>query len=267
MIVNYYEKGRKGNPVVIFIHGSASDATVWLNELNLTAAKGFHCIALDMRGHGETRLMDQPKAQVKIDIDTHINDLIETLEYLEIFPQHKISIVTHSFGGIVAINFAEQYPQLVDKLILICLPPKLISPVKEFLAVLIGSPLKIIQANLDLFHKTPLRARYKSSIMTNADVLREIYKHVKNWNGLRKIPKLNAEIFLAAARFDFVAPAHLIYRVHELTPNSEFKLFKWSGHALMEDQPEEFREWLLHCISDNSNNAANDSHDQKQNHG
>jgi pimeloyl-ACP methyl ester carboxylesterase len=249
MIVNYYEKGLKGNPVVVFIHGSASDATVWLNELNLLAAKGYHCIALDLRGHGETRLMPQPKAQVKIDIDTHINDLIETLEHLGIFPKEKITIVTHSFGGIVAINFAEQYPDLVAKLILICLPPKLISPVKDFLRILLGSPLKIIQANLNLFQKTPLRARYKSSIMTNADVLREIYQHVKNWNGLRKIPKLQAKIFLAAARFDFVAPAYLIYKVHELTSGSEFQLFKWSGHALMEDQPEEFRHWLLDCVA------------------
>ena len=31
--------------------------------------------------------------------------------------------------------------------------------------------------------------------------------------------------------------------------NAEFELFKWSGHALMEDEPEKFILWLIKCIS------------------
>ncbi|MDD9898303.1 MAG: alpha/beta hydrolase [Candidatus Melainabacteria bacterium] len=250
MILNYYERGNKNDPLVLFIHGSASDATVWLNEVNILAAKGYYCIAFDLRGHGDTRLMIQPKAHVKIDIDSHIQDVKETLKELGIAHDRKITFVTHSFGGLVAVNFAERYPARVDRLVLVCLPPKLIFPISTFLKVLLGKPLEFIQANLDFFQQTRLRSRYKSSILTNAHVLQEIYKHVKTWNSYKKVPRLVNKIYFAAGRFDLVAPAPLVYRLHQMTIGSDFEHFKWSGHALMEDEPEKFQAWLLKCVSE-----------------
>lgn len=282
MILHYYEKGDPKDKLVLFIHGSASDASVWLNELNIVAANGYHCVALDLRGHGETRYKAQPLEHVKLDIDTHIHDVTETLEHLGIIRTKKkssstpdgeeeweildkkhqtISIVTHSFGGIVAINIAEQYPKLVDRLCLVCLPPKLIFPMKQFLHVLLGKPLEFIQAHLDIFQATPLRSRYKSSITTDAHVLKEIYKHVKHWNSFRKLRRVHCPIHFAAARFDFVAAPWLIYKLHLSTANSSYELFKWSSHALMEDEPEKFRHWLLTCLSEMQNKTKEFDYD------
>lgn len=275
MILHYYEKGKRGDRVVLFIHGSASDASVWLNEINIIAARGYHCLAFDLRGHGETKEKIQPLEHVKLDIDTHIHDVKETLEYIGVLKlekadknaaddedklimiDDKITIVTHSFGGIVAINIAEQYPELVEKLVLVALPPKLISPVKYFLKNLLGKPLEFIQANLDLFQKSGLRPRYKSSITTNAHVLKEIFKHVKNWNSFKKVPKLKCRIHFAVGRFDLVATASSVYKLHKMTRSSTYELFKWSSHALMEDEPEKFQGWLIEKITEPKNISAN----------
>jgi len=266
VILHYYEKGQRGNPVALFIHGSASDATVWLNELNIVAARGFHCIAVDLRGHGETRSLMQPLEHVKLDIDTHLHDMQETLEHLDIIRtrfdkdedketwlatgKHKrIIIVTHSFGGIGVLSIAARFPNLVEKLCLVCMSPKLKFPLKELLHFVVGKPLEFVQKNLDMFQLSPLRSRYKSSVTTNAHVLKEIYKHVSNWNSFRKMARTSCQVHYAAGRFDMVAPAWLIYRMHLRTPGSTFELFKWSSHALMEDEPEKFRTWLLTCLS------------------
>lgn len=251
MILNYYSKGNPQDPVVVFLHGSASDATVWLNELNIVASRGYYCIAIDLRGHGQTRLMQQPKEQVKIDIDSHVHDVIETLTSMNILPKRKISIVTHSFGGIVAVNLGDKFPDLVERQVLVCLPPKLVSPTKDFLKILLGKPIDIIQQNLDFVRKVILRPRYMSSIMTNAQVLREIYKHVRAWSAFRRMSKskYKGPIYLAAGRFDLVAPAPLVYRLSLALKNASFELFKWSGHALMEDEPEKFISWLINAIS------------------
>ena len=262
MLLNYYEKGKLGDPIVIFIHGSASDATVWLKELNLIAAHGYHCFAFDLRGHGETKEKMHPLQHMKLDIDTHIYDVRRTLDTLGIFPlkdppkeippEKQITIVTHSFGGIVAINIAKMFPQLVKKLVLVSLPPKLVLPMKLFLEVLLGKPIGFIQKNLDWFQKTPIKSRYKSSITTNAHVLQEIFKHVKDWNSFEIVPKLKCPIDFAAGRFDLVATAGDIYKLHRRIPNSTYHLFKWASHALMEDQPEEFERWLLECLKEPS---------------
>lgn len=263
MILHYYEKGKKGDEVILFIHGSASDATIWLKELSIVAAHGYHCIALDLRGHGETKDMAQPLEHVRLDIETHLHDITETLEYLgllksikedELFLEkgatgnHEMTIVSHSFGGVVAIDLAERYPNLIEKLILVALPPKLMLPVKYFLEFMLGKPLEIIQRNLDFIAKLPMRSRYKSSITTNAHVLKEIFNHVKNWSGFKKLPKLKSEVFFAAGRFDYIATAMSIYRLYQRVPGSKFKLFKWSSHAIMEDEPLKFQHWLMDCI-------------------
>lgn len=270
MLLHYYEKGEKANKVIVFIHGSASDASVWLNQLNLVASKGYHGIALDLRGHGGSEAKKTSLSQVKLDFDTHVHDVTETLEKLEILKIHhkenksedlieldekgsslkKITLVTHSFGGIIAVELAERYPQLIDKLILASLPPKLTYPMDKFLQALLGKPLSFIQANLDFFKEIPLRSRYRSGIVTDAQVLREIYKHVKNWDSFKKLPRLKPKIYFSVGRFDTVAYPPLVLKLHELSKNSEFKLFKWSSHAVMEDEPEEFQDWLLDCISD-----------------
>ena len=251
MILNYYSKGDPKDPVVVFIHGSASDASVWLNELNIIASRGYYCLAFDLRGHGQTRLMIQPKANVKIDIDSHVHDVVETLTSMQILPKRKIIVVTHSFGGLVAVDLADKFPDLIEKEILVCLPPKLVSPVKDFLQILLGKPIDIIQQNLDFVSKVILRPRYMSSIMTNAPVLREIYKHVRAWNAVRRMSKskYKGPIHFAAGRFDLVAPAPLVHRLSLALRNADFELFKWSGHALMEDEPEKFIYWLIKCIS------------------
>lgn len=265
MILNYYEKGKKTDPTVIFIHGSASDATVWLKEVNIAAANGYHCIALDLRGHGETKDKIQPQAHVKLDFDTHLHDIKDTLRSLELIPPsltelkrnpdsakdnyEKLTIVTHSFGGILAVHMAKQYPEIVTKLVLACMPPKLIFPVKNFMSFMLGKPLEVIQNNLDFFAKIPIRKRYKSSITTNAHVLKEIFKHVKNWNCFKQVDQIKARVHLAAGRFDFVATAGDIRRLHQRIENSTFELFKWSCHAIMEDEPEHFEKWLLWALA------------------
>lgn len=262
MLLHYYEKGQNNDETVLFIHGSASDATVWLQEINIISAKGYHCLALDLRGHGETKEKSQPLEHVKIDIDSHLYDVTQTLMHLGILEQTRgsknqiifkakkeITIVTHSFGGIIAVDLANRIPGLVKKLVLVCMPPKLMGPVKHFLKLLLGKPLEVIQQNLDWFSKTPIRSRYKSSVTTNAHVLKEIFKHVKNWNAFDSMPELTCPVYLAAGRFDFVATAKDIEKLHKRLKHSKYKLFKWSSHALMEDEPEKFQNWLIDAIS------------------
>ncbi len=259
MILHYYEKGNKNDPTVVFIHGSASDATVWLKEINIVAAKGFHCIALDLRGHGETRGKIQPLEHVKLDFETHLQDIKDTLRFLKILPSSKVapdahefakfSIVTHSFGGILAVHLTKQYPFLIDRLILACMPPKLSGTFKLVMNFFLGKPLDIIQKNLDFFADMPLRKRYKSSITTNAHVLQEIFKHVKQWSFYDYINDITCPVYFAGGRFDFVARPKDIRKLHELLPNSHFELFKWSSHAIMEDEPHKFEEWLLESLN------------------
>uniref|UniRef100_A0A1I7UJV3 AB hydrolase-1 domain-containing protein n=1 Tax=Caenorhabditis tropicalis TaxID=1561998 RepID=A0A1I7UJV3_9PELO len=76
----------------------------------------FRCVAIDQRGYN---LSDKPKpveSYAITELTGDVRDVIETLGY------KKAIIVAHDWGGIVAWQFAESYPEMVEKLICCNIP-------------------------------------------------------------------------------------------------------------------------------------------------
>ncbi|WP_300674377.1 alpha/beta hydrolase [Soonwooa sp.] len=111
---NLYSKpyGEKKNPAIIFIHGGPSGNS---NLFEATTAqkladKGFYVIVYDRRGEGRSK-DDNATMTFKESFDD-LNQIYK-LYHLE-----KANILAHSFGGIVATLYTNQYPEKVKSLIL-----------------------------------------------------------------------------------------------------------------------------------------------------
>ena len=50
----YQEAGPAAGPVVVLIHGLASDSDTWDRAIEPLAARGLRVIALDLMGHGRS---------------------------------------------------------------------------------------------------------------------------------------------------------------------------------------------------------------------
>jgi pimeloyl-ACP methyl ester carboxylesterase len=81
------EAGGFGMPVV-FLHAGVADRRLWANQMEALAAEGYHVIAYDRRGHGETTSPDEPF--------NHLVDLEAVLDQLGI---HAAVFVGSSMGG------------------------------------------------------------------------------------------------------------------------------------------------------------------------
>lgn len=68
---------------------------------------------LTCRGHGYTEVKQQPE---RYDLAL-MSEAI--LEYLDSQKLQKVSLVGHSFGGGWALYFTQQYPERVEKLVLL----------------------------------------------------------------------------------------------------------------------------------------------------
>lgn len=97
----------EGLPVV-FLHAGVCDHRMWRDQLEVVAAAGFHAIAYDRRGFGETASPDEPF--------NHLEDLEGVLEALDI---HAAILVGCSRGGGLAIDFALAHPGRTIGLVLI----------------------------------------------------------------------------------------------------------------------------------------------------
>ena len=109
--VNYNEAGAdSGGPVVVLIHGIASRAFQWhgvMAELGETC----HVIAADLLGHGESA---KPRGDYSLGAHAcGLRDLLAALGH------DRVSLVGHSLGGGIAMQFAYQFPERVERLALI----------------------------------------------------------------------------------------------------------------------------------------------------
>jgi pimeloyl-ACP methyl ester carboxylesterase len=110
-LVHYDEAGAdSGGPVVVLIHGMASRAAQWhgvMAELGETC----HVIAADLLGHGESA---KPRGDYSLGAHAcGIRDLLAALGH------DRVTLVGHSLGGGVAMQFAYQFPERVERLALI----------------------------------------------------------------------------------------------------------------------------------------------------
>ena len=110
--IHYQEAGDEDAPPVILIHGFISSNLIWTNTLLPLANAGFRVIAPDLPGYGYS---DKPKdASYTIDEQAHaVKRLMDRLGI------ESATIVGASYGGAVAAMLALDYPERVDRLILV----------------------------------------------------------------------------------------------------------------------------------------------------
>lgn len=109
--VHFVQQGQ-GAPVIL-IHGLAASLFDWTDLLPALASEGYAGYALDLLGHGESY------KPARLD-DYHIENVFDHfcfwLEQLEI--SAPLTLVGHSLGGYLAMEYALRYPQRVRALVL-----------------------------------------------------------------------------------------------------------------------------------------------------
>lgn len=105
----YVEQGT-GSQTLIFIHGLGSYLPAW-NKNFAVLAEDYHCIALDLPGYGKSS-----KGNYEFSM-TYYAQIIK--EFAAKKGLKNIVLVGHSMGGQIALTTALQYPDWVQKLVLI----------------------------------------------------------------------------------------------------------------------------------------------------
>ena len=102
----YYEASGKG-PAVVLIHGGLVDSRLWDAQMK-PLSKHYRVVRFDIRGYGRS-------PAPAVEYYPH-EDLRALLDYLKI---DKATLVGLSLGGIVAADFALEYPARVERLVLV----------------------------------------------------------------------------------------------------------------------------------------------------
>ncbi len=110
----YREEGKEHKNTVVIVHGLYGSSDNWLTVGKKLAAN-HHVYMVDQRNHGRS-----PQA------DEHSFELMKE-DLASFFNHHKIekaTVVGHSMGGKTAMYFAAEYPEKINKLVVVDIAPK-----------------------------------------------------------------------------------------------------------------------------------------------
>ena len=108
----YYESHGAGEPLVL-IPGFASGA--WRFKQTEELSKDFRVVIFDPRGIGKSK-SPNVRGKSNFSLEVFAEDVLGLLDALEI---EKAHIVGASFGGFVAQEFALEFPERLNKLVLV----------------------------------------------------------------------------------------------------------------------------------------------------
>lgn len=109
LLTNYLVEGPEESPTLIFINSLGLDFRMW-DDVASILRSDYRIVRYDKRGHG---LSDCPPAPYSL--DQFVADLHSLTEYLGLPPAVLVGI---SIGGLIAMEFAAQFPDLVPHLVL-----------------------------------------------------------------------------------------------------------------------------------------------------
>ncbi len=256
-------------PALLLIHGIGSRHETWLPVIE-ELAKTHTVIAPDLLGHGQSA---KPRADYSI--GGYANGMRDLLTVLGI---DRVTVVGHSLGGGIAMQFAYQFPQRTERIVLVGtggLGPE-VNPIIP-LCTIPGSSLVLAAIASRAARKVGvplLNALHKSGLPMTADLdqlalvyddlgtgeARQAFRHVLraiiDWRG--QIVTMNDRAYLTEfiptllmwGRDDTVIPVKHAYAAEHSLPHADIKVFDNAGHFAHVDQPEIFVQTLQHFLSD-----------------
>ncbi|MCW2838876.1 MAG: hypothetical protein JWR55_359 [Aeromicrobium sp.] len=255
-------------PALLLLHGLACDSSTWLDVVP-ALSEHYTVIAPDLLGHGES---DKPDADYSL--GGYANGMRDLLTLLGI---DKVTVVGHSFGGGVAMQFAYQFPDRTERVVLVSTGGlgKEVTPLIRFLTIP-GSGLAVglatarpwrplVSGGLRSLSRLPISAtrdldevaRIYEALADRAQrtAVQRVTSHVLNWRG--QFVTMTDRSYLARlmpvlviwGRDDMVIPSSHA----DLAPTqvSDVHVLEDSGHFPHKDHPEEFVRLVVAFIEAN----------------
>ncbi|MET7518204.1 alpha/beta hydrolase [Streptomyces sp. NPDC005356] len=266
-------------PVVLLIHGVGANSAHW-EDCFEPLARRHTVIAPDLLGHGHSA---KPRADYSV--AAYANGLRDLLGVLGI---ERVTLVGHSFGGGVAMQFAYQFPERVDRLVLIStggvgrqvtpvlraatLPgaglalgllklPGARLPTAAFIRALqlLDTELGVDAADLvnlvDALPDQNSRNAFTRTLRAVVDWRGQVVTMLDRCYLAQGIPTL-----LVWGDRDSVLPVAHAHTAHEAIPGSRLEIFPGSGHFPHHTDPVRFIRVLLEFIA--TTTPSDWSHDQ-----
>ena len=106
----YREAGGDG-PTVLLVHGITNSSRTWTPVTERLAEHGLHVLAPDLPGHGDSQ---RRRGDHSLGATASI-----LRDFLSVVDVERLTIVGHSLGGGIVMQFSYQFPEAVQRMVLV----------------------------------------------------------------------------------------------------------------------------------------------------
>ncbi len=245
----FYRELGSGKPMVI-LHGLFGFSDNWHTHAK-KLSEYYRVILVDLRNHGHSPWSEEFSYQLMVD------DLKELISKLDL---SDVILLGHSMGGKVAMHFAQQYPDFLEKIIVVDMgikeyPLHHQHILKAFDSIDLGSisarseAEKILSSFIssngvvqfllkNLYWKDKGKLAWRVNFKVLSDSMDEIlsalpYKEV-----------LLPTLFIRGALSDYILDSD-IEEIENYFPDSQFVTIDNAGHWVHAEAPDEFADTVL----------------------
>ena len=273
--MHYVEQG-EGFPVLL-LHGFPELWYSWRYQIPELANAGFHAIAPDLRGYGET---DKPEGIESYDIHHLIGDLVGLLDALGL---ERAVIVGHDWGGIITWQMALICPERVERVISLNTPFQLhgtVRPTEAFSQAADGRFNYIIyfqqpgraeadiEPNIEAFLETTMRRLATEESFITEETLKvfsnafhkggltgpiNYYRNFdRNWETTAHLTgrKVTMPALMICAENDPILTPQMTNGMERHVPNLTTRLVKNCGHWTQQERPDEVNRLIIEFLHD-----------------
>ena len=260
-----YLESKQGDGIsdrhILFIHGLGSSADRWL-DIPDAISMYYHTIAVDLIGFGGS---DKP-TDVNYTIEQFSEFILEFIEKIGLSgDDRKITLVGHSLGGYIAVDFAIRNKGLIEKLVLLDSSGFLKGPtplleqylnaakypsydsVRNVFEQMVAQPWKVLPVIINIFitrinspgAKYPFESAYRNSTTTQIDLSR--------LKSIEDIPTL-----IIWGKSDNLIPIEYSEPFKQVFKNYRVEMIEDAGHAPFAEKPAIICEILHSFLSQNN---------------
>jgi len=241
----YFEVQGKGHPLLI-LHGLLGSSDNWRAAAR-RLADSLTVFTVDLRNHGRS-----PRADA-------MNYALMSADVLELMERQKITgpnVLGHSLGGKVAMQLATDYPERIEKLVVVDIAPRAYPPVYRQLLLTLRS------LDLDLYQTFGELDRALAATVPDTPTRQLVLKNVARGDNRRLRWKIDIEaianhydnlveaisphnvfakptLFVRGGRSDYIGAGD-VSLIRRLFPAARVETIPAAGHWVHADAPDEF---------------------------
>jgi pimeloyl-ACP methyl ester carboxylesterase len=259
--VNYldYGEARDDSRPIVLVHGLAASWQCWLEQIPRLAAEGRRVIAIDLPGFGASEM---PRDDISIaGFGRTVESLIDHLDL------GQVVVVGHSMGGFTAAEFAIQYPERVERLVLEAAAgistndmarDPLLAGARVVAAVMARGATKSrlfatrprmrhIAMNTVIRHPSRIPADFAWELISNSgrEGFEPALRAILTYDFRDRLSKISCPTLVVAGDQDMLVPTRDADEYERVIPNARKVVFEDTGHSPMMERPQRFNDLLV----------------------